>query len=758
MPAAAAWPWRILPGFAEAPLRRRPRRRDATISRHIRVPLVAALALLVLLTAAQAQESAPEIPEELREKPVFFSSDEVIYDEELGVVTATGNVEITQDGRTLLADTVSYNQRSGVVSAAGNVSLIEEDGTVFFAEYVELSDDLRDGFIRDVGVLMTDKSRIAAASGTRKDGKVTTFNKAVFSACELCREDPTRPPLWQLKADEVVHDQEAQTISYYNARMEFFGIPVAYTPYFRHPDPTVERQSGFLAPTFGSSDNLGLTLQTPYYWNISPDRDATFEPIFTTKQSVVLAGQYRELFPNGRFEFDGSATIADRERNGQTDSNQFRGHVDSYGRFEINEDWRWGFDAARASDDTYLRLYNFSDDSWLTSDLFAEFLSGRNYGSVNGMMFQGLREDIDNEELPIIVPLMTFNYLSEPDSFGGRTSVDANLGVLTRREGRDTRRLSLVTGWEMPFFGPIGDVYRLKARLETDGYWVNDFDPDSDEVNPPGPTESDFVGRILPQVALQWRYPLVRPASWGDQIVEPIVQLVAATDTGNNDEIPNEDSQDFEFSDTNLFSLNRFPGVDQVDPGSRVDYGLKWTLTGSTIGQVDAFLGQSYRFTTDDAFGKGSGLEDNLSDVVGRIRLTPQEDIDISYRFRYDKDNFNSERQELDLSIGPPALNLDLSYIFLADDSTTQEFDTREELVFAVGAQLNENWSLFGGHRRDLQDNEALSTAIGLTYQDECFFISAEGKRTFYDDREIEPEDSIMVKVVFKHLGQISSE
>lgn len=759
MPAAAAWPPRILPANVREILRRRQDSRSAPARRLLRGLLVPALVALLFLPNARAEEKAPEIPGELREKPIFFSSDEVIYDEELGVVTASGNVEITQDGRTLLADTVSYNQRSGVVTAAGNVSLIEEDGTVFFAEYVELSDDLRNGFINDVGVLMTDKSRIAAASGTRRDGKVTTFNKAVFSACELCREDPTRPPLWQLKADEVVHDQEAHTITYRNARMEFFGIPVAYTPYFKHPDPTVDRQSGFLAPTFGSSDSLGLTLQVPYYWDISPDRDATFEPIITTKQSVVLAGQYRELFKNGMYEFNGSATVADREKNGQTESNQFRGHVDTIGRFEINEDWRWGFDAERASDDTYLRLYNFSDDSWLTSNLYTEYLSGRNFAGLDGYMFQGLREDIHNEELPIILPLMNYNYLGEPDSIGGRTSIDANLGVLTRREGRDTRRISLITGWEMPFFGPIGDVYRLRASLETDGYWVNDFDPDdSDNVNPPGPSESEFAGRILPQLALQWRYPLVRPASWGDQIVEPIVQLVAGTDTANNHDIPNEDSLDFEFSDANLFSLNRFPGVDRVDPGSRVDYGLKWAITGPTIGQINAFLGQSYRFETDDAFGSGSGLEDNLSDIVGRVRLTPQEDIDISYRFRFNKDNFDSERQEIDLSVGPPALNLDLSYIFLANDTTTQEFDTREELVFAIGAQLNENWSIFGGHRRDLEANDALSTAIGLSYQDECFFISAEGKRTFYEDREIEPEDSFMVRVVFKHLGQVSTQ
>jgi LPS-assembly protein len=112
--------------------------------------------------------------------------------------------------------------------------------------------------------------------------------------------------------------------------------------------------------------------------------------------------------------------------------------------------------------------------------------------------------------------------------------------------------------------------------------------------------------------------------------VEPVVQVVAAPDWANNDDIPNEDSLSFEFDDSNLLSLNRFPGVDRVDPGSRVDYGLKWGISSSSIGEASAFFGQSFRLENDDAFAEGSGLEDNLSDVVGRIRLVPQEDIDLS--------------------------------------------------------------------------------------------------------------------------------
>ena len=117
-------------------------------------------------------------------------------------------------------------------------------------------------FIRDIRVLLSDRSRLAAASGLRTGGNTTVFKKGVFSPCELCRDDPTRAPLWQLKAVEIEHDQEEQVIRYRDAWMEIFGIPIFYTPYFEHPDPTVERKSGLLAPTVGS----GFFCRTAAVW------------------------------------------------------------------------------------------------------------------------------------------------------------------------------------------------------------------------------------------------------------------------------------------------------------------------------------------------------------------------------------------------------------------------------------------------------------------------------------------------------------
>ncbi|MHA1151076.1 MAG: LPS-assembly protein LptD [Alphaproteobacteria bacterium] len=686
--------------------------------------------------------------------PVLITADRITHDENLGIVVASGNVELSRGQQVVLADSVSYNMRTEVVSASGNVSLLDPDGHVVFANFAELTGDLREGFIRDVRILLSDRSRLAAATGYRVGGNRSILNSGVFSPCELCREDPTRAPLWQIKAAKVEHDQDAKVIRYRDAWIEFFGIPIFYTPYFEHPDPTVDRQSGFLAPTFGASEVLGTTYQQSYFWAISEDKDFTFSPIFTTKRGVVGVGRYRQVFANGAMDLRGSATIADRERSdGSIDNDDFRGHIDSTARFDINDAYRAGVDVQRTTDDTYMRLYDISSAQDLTSRAFVEGFNGRNYLAVNNYLYQGLRSTDRNSELPIIHPLAQYNYMSDPGVAGGKYTLDASLLALTRSEGRDSRRLSVALGWELPYTGPAGDVYNLVARVQGDGYWVDGVDPNSNEVNPANNTENGLTGRVFPEIALQWRYPWVRHSGTMHQVIEPIAQVVLAPNGSNPGKIPNEDSQDFEFDDNNLFSLNRFTGVDRVTSGSRADYGLKWTVTGDGGGWASAFVGQSYRLHNDSVFEEGSGVEDKLSDIVGRVEIKPTYALDLRYRFRIDKDDFSARRNEFDLRIGPPALSLDLGYVFIDPDAQADEFGGREELAWLLHSRLSKYWSAFGGIRVDIEEDETREARIGLTYDDECFRIQAVGRRSFFSDREIEPEDSVYVNFVFKHLG-----
>jgi LPS-assembly protein len=696
-------------------------------------------------------------PEGLDDTPVLLLADEVTYDRDLGVAVARGNVEVSQNDRVVLADTLTYNERTQTVTASGRVALLEPTGEVLFADHAELTDDMREAVINNVGLLLAKHTRVAAASAVRTGGNRTVLNNAVFSPCQLCPEDPTAAPIWQLKAVRIVHDQEEQVVEYRDAWLEIYGVPVAYTPYLFHPDPTVDRKSGFLIPSFGQSSELGWFLDLPYYWVIDEDKDLLVRPKFTTEQSVALFGEYRQRLVDGEVRIAGSGTIADREvirdSGRTTEEDVLRGHLDAEGEFNIDKNWRWGFIARRTTDKTYLRLYDISSPSTLTSRIYAEGFHGRSYALAEALAFQGLRTEDDDEESPLIHPVAQYDFLGEPDAWGGYFNANANLLALTREEGRDVRRLHLKGGYHLPYISDAGHLLTLDASLVADGYWVDQVDPESDAVNPAGDTFSGFEGRIFPQVYGEWHYPLVRRYASASEIFEPIAALVLAPPGSNPDKIPNEDSLEFEFDETHLGDPDRFTGLDRVDSGGRLDYGVKWSVLGDSGGYTSIMLGQSFRLYGGNEFPEDSGLEQDLSDVVGRIEVRPRYDLNLNYRFRFDTEEMELERSELRLQAGPPVLNLAVTYAMAAGGESDE--DSVEQISGTLRSQLSDYWSIFAQTQYDIAGDSRLADSAGITYSDECFTLNFTASRELFEDEELEPETTFKLSVGFKYLGSV---
>lgn len=680
----------------------------------------------------------------------LLKADEMDFDESLGLVVARGNVEISQGQRVLMADTVTYNQKTDIMTASGNVSLLEPSGDVVFSDYAEFSDDMKTGTVNSIKMLMTDNSRLAANGGRRLGGVTTEMSKAVYSPCELCSNDPSRAPLWQIKAVKVTHDAVAKDIEYQDATLEMFGLPVLYMPYFSHPDPSVKRQSGFLFPSYGSSSDLGTFVRVPYFWAIADDKDLTFSPTYTTDQGMVWASEYRQRFNNGQFDISGSYT----EPTNPPAGIESRGHIRSKGRFDIDDTWRSGFDIDRSSDDTYLRRYGFaSNNRSLTSDAFLEGFSGRNYARLQAMSFQGLRATDDPGKTPLILPLGEYNFRGTPDASGARWNLDANLLSLTRDEGTSSNRLSTKTSWNLPYIASTGEIYGITASLQADAYHATDV---VDSVY--GAQDDGYTGRLFPQLKLDYRYPFTKQSGTVTQLIEPIAGLVISPRGGNPAKLPNEDSQDIEFDDTNLFSDSRFTGVDRVEGGQRVIYGLRGGLYGEGGGSTTAFLGQSYRLNEDSEFAPGTGLNDQLSDVVGRLTISPNNNLDVMYRFRANAEDLDARRNEVKLGVGNARkLRLDLSYFFI-DAEASDPFGDREEIAASLQGGLSQYWSAFAFTRNDLTDDGGfIALGGGLRYMDECFIFQTSLARRFTRDRDVVPSTTLLFQFVFKNLGDFQT-
>lgn len=706
-------------------------------------------------TATDAAEQAETVDK--NGLPILLRADQVTQDQDLGIIVARGSVEIAHDNQILLADTLSYNQKAKTVTASGNVQILQQSGEVFFADYVELTEDLKDGTIENLRILMADNARIAAAGGRRTNGDVTEMAKGVYSPCKVCKDDPSRAPLWQVKADTVVHSQEDKQIEYFDARLEVYGVPVAYTPYFTHPDPTVKRKTGFLIPSYGTKTTTGTFVRAPFFWNIGPDQDLTFDPIFTRFQTAFYAGEYRRAMDSGAFNVSGSFTFDDREVGAteveRVEENAFRGHIFSSGRFDLDETWRAGWDVNRATDKTYLRRYGFWNDpgNSMISKAYAEGFRGRNYMSAEAMTFQDLRLG-ERSSPPVVLPILNYAGLGEADSYGGRWSFNANVRSIRDSDDADSHRVSLDSGYRKEFISPIGIVTTATADLRSDLYYVKQ----TSQFDSSGrPTEDGFVGRIVPQVGLESRYPFVRYSQGGRQVIEPVAALYAAPNGGNDSSIPTEESAVFETDDINILSQNRINGLDRMETGQRAVAGINVADYSDDGGVISAFVGQSYRFRDDYDLKLDTGLENGKSDIVGRILISPNQYFNTQYRFNIEPKDFQTNRSEFYIRAGGAGLNVASSYTFVRSNIDSADIAV-EQLTLHVGTQINDFWRANASTSRDLREGGGpLSHRLNIAYEDECFIFDSIFTRDYTTSVDLEKQNTMLFRLTFKTLAEV---
>ena len=403
--------------------------------------------------------------------PFILNAEKIVNNHNKSIVTATGNVEIIQGKEVLRADYLEFDKIKNKAIVKGNVSILDEDGVVYFADYAEVDKGFRNGLTKNISILFPDNSKMAASNGRRFKGTISTLKKALYSACNC--DDPNKKPTWQIKASEVVHDSKRKKISYKNAFLEFLGFPVAYTPYYSHPDPSVKRQSGFLFPSYTSNSELGTIIRTPYYYALSPYKDLTIEPMYISGQRPLMYAQYRQRFNNGELGIEGSFTNADRRTRVATYSNKTRGHLFINGKFDHNDFWRYGFNVKRSTDDTYLSRYMFSGATdRLHSDFFIEGFDDRNYFYATGIATQVQSSTYESRKTPLVLPSINYNYQSEKTKIGF-VDFNASFLSLTRRQGADTRKVSLQPIITYPFQDNFGNRFKVQAKTTLTSYMVS---------------------------------------------------------------------------------------------------------------------------------------------------------------------------------------------------------------------------------------------------------------------------------------------
>jgi LPS-assembly protein len=825
---------------------------------------------------------------------------EIVYDNDREVVQARGDVQLYYQGRTLEADRVTYDRKTKRVYAEGNAKLTETTGQIVYSDRFELTDDFRDGFIDSLRLVSPDKQRITAARGERIDGETTVFERGTYSACDTCKDNPEKPPLWQVKARRIIHKNSEQLMYFEDARLEFFGLPIGYIPYFSAPDPTVRRKSGILSPRYSRSTSLGYAFSLPVYFALAPHYDLLWTPTAFTRQGLLNQVEWRHRLETGIYNIRAAGIFQADPKAFQTshlgpnkgvyfqdafnpavpgvpiftlsrvDKRVFRGSVETTGKFLINKNWTFGWDVAATTDKYFIPQYRIRSESgqinYFKESVSSVYLRGKTdktYFDLSSYYIQGQTSSDWNKQIGIVHPSLDYNRRFNPVGIGGELTIDVNAASISREQADyvnlpagvvtatgvqrfgstkanpsalisspalfylggnaaysgclqytrencllrgiagNSNRASATVSWRRNFIDPLGQVWTpfVSAQVDAVNYTLNGTSPglnttdvrtysNSHQTN--FLQSSDTFARAMPTVGLEYRYPMVATTAAATHLFEPIAQIMASPNEHKVGKTPNEDSHSLIFSDSNLFSINRFSGYDRSEGGVRANVGAQYTATFNNGAYVNVLAGQSYHLAGRNSFaaygtqndllntGLNSGLDKSRSDFVGRFAVSPARGMTFVARGRFDEESLKLKRLEAIGSFSMGSVSTNVTYT-RQDAQPDLGFVRRREAIAVSGSlKLPENWYVTGSLLVDLDQyitdrdkaltaipvvpnyNKSLfrptSMSVGVGYVDECTTFSITYIRSKSADLSATKStgSAVWLRLELKHLGQVN--
>jgi len=749
---------------------------------------------------------------------IYLEADELINDEAAGVLTASGEVEGRYQDRTLRADKVIYTLNTGVVIASGNVILIDANGSTQYAEKLELSNELEAGTAADFTARQAGGGIMAAAFATRTDeGEIELYN-AYYTACEPCMEEGrTKKPSWRIKARKVRQDKDTRTVRYNDAVFELLGVPLFWTPYLAHPDPSADRASGFLTPFGGLSSSKGLNVRIPYYWAIDDYTEATFTPHIFQRVNPLMEYQFARKFNTGIFNVDGSFTYSSFfDRDGDTfDPADFadptdaplgrklRSHINAKGLFTPNKTWTYGFGVQLTTDDNYLNRYD-QDESPERFGLYqAEsrrnisqaFIVGQDDSfrfSTSTFGFQDLRTTFrtnenglitvsapNDRELPIIAPKIELEkYWTDP-AIGGRLKAFGDFTALTRDIGTNYMRGTAGVDYNKTFIAPGGIEVKPFGNARYDYF---DIKPENRNDNT---FEDVSFGRTLGQVGVDIRYPFIKSSGGIDWIIEPRAQITQSfgdgklenfsslDETGNIPISTFQDGVNVDFDQALFWQSNKATGYDFWQEGLRADIGASFIADAGKT-RAHLFVGQSHIKNRNGDFALGSGLSESKSDVIGLFELDINDKFSWTTRLRYDDDTDKFRRIDTGFKYRNKRLSTGWRYYRIDSatndpdplnpspvDTSLIDFDPlapAEEVSGNVRLKLTDKWSVRYQANRDIDRDITRRQELGLMFQDDCTLVEFVYNESNFDSDVIRDTSGFGIRVSLLTLGDFQPE
>ena len=681
----------------------------------------------------------------------IISTQDILLDNKKKYISSDKNTIITDlDQNEFFLEGFSYETNFNIFKSIGSIKIKDklENSYEFSQIYIDtqkkeiLGTDVK-AFFNDKNFKIHKDNKPRIFSNTIKTSKdQSLFKKSVFTICNY-RKDDKCPP-WTIQATEMLHDNKKKTIFYDNAIVKVYDIPIFYIPRLSHPDPSVERRSGFLPPSFSDSKNLGSGMSIPYFWALNDDKNFTLTNKFYVTENPLFLGEYHQAFQNSNFLADfgyteGYKTTSGKKRAGNK-SHIFAKFIKNFTGSDDSEK-SLSLSVQNVSNDKYLKLYKINSNlvdyntSTLENSINYTFENGEIFFGFNSSIYETLNEDY-NDKYEYIFPDITFDKNLISNEKIGSLDIQTNYKVRKYDTNKFTNFLVNDFIWN---YKEINYQSGLKGKIL--GHIKNiNYETKNEEIY-----KKDTTSEILGAIGYLTELNLQKNIKDSNHYLTPKLLIRYAPGIMRNE------SSGSRLNPISAFSLNRLNNNYNFETGFSGTVGFDYEIKNNST-DFDFSVAQIISEKENKKMPSKTSLDEKVSDLVGSVNYKINDKIKLNYNFNVDQNYKEINYNEFGTSLNFDPMEISFNYLHEDKHVGDQEyFKTKLDFSYIKNGLISfEN-------KRNLVTNSSEYYNLSYEYLNDCLRAGLVYRREFYNDSELEPENSLMFKITLTPFGDINS-
>ena len=656
---------------------------------------------------------------------------------------------IDQNENKIYLENFEYDTTSNIFKSVGYIKIIDKKSNLYEFSQVYIDTEKKQILGTDIKSYLNNKDfkidkrnkpRIFANSLSRRE-EISSFSKSIFTLCDY-RENDKCPP-WTIQAKEMLHDNKKKTVYYDNALIKVYDIPIFYFPKLSHPDPSVDRRSGFLPPSFSDSKNLGPGVSIPYFWAVNTDKNLTLTSKILANEYPLFFSEYQQAFKNSNLKTDFGYTKGYKKNNNKKregdKSHFFSKYVKNFNLFNSKD--TFSINVQNVSNDKYLKLYKIKSNlvdynvSNLENSIDFTHEGEKLFLGVNASIYETLKNNY-NDKYEYIYPeiILDKNLINNNDI--GNIDLQTNFKVHKYDTNKYTNFLVNDLSWDFKKKNfSTGFRGKLLANLKNINYETKNIDI----------YKNDTTNELFGAFGYLGEIELEKKVNESNHSIKP--KFLLRFSPGKM----RKETDGSRLDPVKAFSMNRLDNINNFETGSSAAIGFDYKIDKNN-NDFDFSIAQIINEAERKDMPTKSSLDEKLSDVVGVSSFEVNDKVKLNYNFALDQNYNDFNYNEISTNINFNKLTMDLGYL-----QENKHVGDQEYFKTKLDYKKNENGIISFETKRNLISNSSEFYNLSYEYLNDCLRAGLVYRREFYTDSELEPENSLMFKITLSSFGSINS-